>query len=266
MNPLWVAGCATAGRIWNKRSGGQPGRLIADNVERMIVYLNRRVPLANGKGTALVSAMDYELVMPYHWFLQPADATHRASYALRNLGRSPDGKHRTQKMHQLITGQKNVDHKNLDGLDNRRTNLRPAGPPDQAANHGKRADNTSGYIGVSWDKQYGKGRAQVRKNGKTGLAALHRVVPELAVSRLPGVVGLRVGVNRAVFIGLRERGVPLAAAALVGVQRDHRTLIGQLVGHGRDLDRAMCCLRPPGAGSASRAPPAPPRSRSGLRR
>jgi hypothetical protein len=167
MNPLWVAGCATAGRIWNKRSGGQPGRLIADNVERMIVYLNRRVPLANGKGTALVSAMDYELVMQYHWFLQPADAIHRASYALRNLGRSPDGKHRTQKMHQLITGQKNVDHKNLDGLDNRRTNLRPAGPPDQAANHGKRADNTSGYIGVSWDKQYGKWRAQVRKNGKT---------------------------------------------------------------------------------------------------
>jgi hypothetical protein len=127
MNPLWVAGCATAGRIWNKRSGGQPGRLIADNVERMIVYLNRRVPLANGKGTALVSAMDYKLVMQ----------------------------------------QKNVDHKNLDGLDNRRTNLRPAGPPDQAANHGKRADNTSGYIGVSWDKQYGKWRAQVRKNGKT---------------------------------------------------------------------------------------------------
>lgn len=137
------------------------------NVERMIVYLNRRVPLANGKGTALVSAMDRELVMQYHWFLQPADATHRASYALRNLGRSPDGKHRTQKMHQLITGQKNVDHKHLDGLDNRRTNLRPAGPPDQAANHGKRADNTSGYIGVSWDKHYGKWRAQVRKNGKT---------------------------------------------------------------------------------------------------
>jgi hypothetical protein len=48
----------------------------------------------------------------------------------------------------------------LDGLDNRRTNLRPAGPPDQAANHGKRADNTSGYIGVSWDKQHGKWRAQ----------------------------------------------------------------------------------------------------------
>ena len=63
--------------------------------------------------------------------------------------------------------QKNVDHKHLDGLDNRRTNLRPAGPPDQAANHGKRADNTSGYIGVSWDKHYGKWRAQVRKNGKT---------------------------------------------------------------------------------------------------
>ena len=34
-------------------------------------------------------------------------------------------------------------------------------------NHGKRADNTSGYIGVSWAKQYGKWRAQVRKNGKT---------------------------------------------------------------------------------------------------
>lgn len=130
----------------------------------MTVYLNLRVPLANGKGTALVHAMDYELVMQYTWHLRSPDASHHTGYARRSH-RGADGKWHNLFMHQFLTGQKNMDHKNLNGLDNRRSNLRPGGK-SQSVHRGKLQSNTSGMIGVSRDKQRGKWRAEVWKNGK----------------------------------------------------------------------------------------------------
>jgi AP2 domain len=127
------------------------------------VYLNRRVPLANRRGYALVHTMDYELVMQYRWFLMRGK---RTDYAKRNIKR-PDGAWTTQRMHQLISGRKNMDHANLNnGLDNRRSNLRPASGSQQQAHQRKRKDNTSGYVGVSWDESHGKWIAQVKKDGK----------------------------------------------------------------------------------------------------
>lgn len=70
-------------------------------------------------------------------------------------------------MHQLITGRKYVDHANRDGLDNRRSNLRPATGSQSSANRRKQKNNTSGYIGVYWHERDGKWIARVRgKNGR----------------------------------------------------------------------------------------------------
>ena len=59
-----------------------------------------------------------------------------------------------------------VDHKNANGLDNRRANLRAATCGENNWNTRLRKDNKSGYKGVYWLKSHGKWRAQITFNGK----------------------------------------------------------------------------------------------------
>lgn len=62
------------------------------------------------------------------------------------------------RMHRFILGITergvHVDHKNGDGLDNRRRNLRPCPPRFNGANRKKNSNNTSGYRGVSYSKRH----------------------------------------------------------------------------------------------------------------
>lgn len=61
---------------------------------------------------------------------------------------------RTILMHRHLAakmGLRNVDHKNMDRLDNRRENLRPCTQSQNLANSEKRPHNTSGFKGVNWN-------------------------------------------------------------------------------------------------------------------
>jgi hypothetical protein len=60
-----------------------------------------------------------------------------------------------------------VDHENRNGLDCRRTNLRLATHRQNIMNTGLRPANTSGYKGVSWDKENQKWRASIRAYGRS---------------------------------------------------------------------------------------------------
>jgi hypothetical protein len=105
-----------------------------------------RIPLTRGL-TALVDDADAPAVLAAGaWFALPEGRTH---YAARNYMRE-DGQRRVIRLHTFLTGWPRVDHRNGDGLDNRRDNLRPATYPQNNRNARRRSDNTSGYKGVSW--------------------------------------------------------------------------------------------------------------------
>lgn len=59
-----------------------------------------------------------------------------------------------------------VDHWDRDGLNNRWANLRSATVSQNLQNSGIRADNTSGFKGVSWSSSRGKWVAQISIYGK----------------------------------------------------------------------------------------------------
>ena len=87
----------------------------------------------------------------------------RTFYAARMTAR-PDRK--VILMHIEIMGEKSVDHEDGDGLNNVRSNLRLATQSQNMGNQCRRADNTSGYKGVSWDKSREKWEAYITITGR----------------------------------------------------------------------------------------------------
>ncbi len=57
-----------------------------------------------------------------------------------------------------------IDHRNGIRDDNRIDNLRDATESDNACNKGMQRNNTSGFIGVSFNRQNGKWRARIHRN------------------------------------------------------------------------------------------------------
>ncbi len=80
-----------------------------------------------------------------------------ANYAMANIGG------RVQTMHTYLLGNpdRDIDHINGNGLDNRRSNLRLATESQNMANRGKQRNNTSGFKGVHWSQKHGKWKAEI---------------------------------------------------------------------------------------------------------
>lgn len=102
------------------------------------------------------------------------DAFSGTWYGWRGLNREPyvlikvkeDGKWTSKRMHRVIMGEGlDVDHKNQNGLDNRRDNLRHVTKAVNNLIRSKRADNKSGVVGVNWDSKCGKWRSQIQRDG-----------------------------------------------------------------------------------------------------
>lgn len=72
-------------------------------------------------------------------------------------------------LHRGIAGAANgqqVDHRNRNGLDNQRSNLRPADQAQNNANAVKRSGCTSFFKGVAWEKRSEKWVAYINAGGK----------------------------------------------------------------------------------------------------
>jgi hypothetical protein len=119
----------------------------------------RLIPLTRGL-FAIVDADDYERLSRYKWH---AGGKGDNCYAQR----CENGK--TIKMHNEIIDVPAgliCDHKNHNRLDNRKCNLRSCTYSQNAQNRRPRADCTSGYKGVCWDRDRRKWQARIQHNGR----------------------------------------------------------------------------------------------------
>jgi len=100
---------------------------------------------------------DYEIIRKYTW------CEHINKNGYHSL-ESYDGKtNKVIRMHYLF-GCKGYDHADKNPLNNRRYNLRAATTFENAQNHNKQKSNTSGIIGVEWNKANNKWRSSITVN------------------------------------------------------------------------------------------------------
>ncbi len=117
---------------------------------------------------AIVDNEDYEELMRHKWYAH-RDSRTGTWYAQRNVPQG-NGKQTTSPMHRVILGAgpgEEVDHRNGDGLDNRRSNVRLCTKAQNTANRRKRRDACSSrFKGVARHKATGKWRARIMCGGK----------------------------------------------------------------------------------------------------
>jgi len=131
---------------------------------------------------ALVSDEDYPYLSQFAWHCLTIG---KMCYAMRSTPRV-NGKHKSILMHREILGvppDKKVDHKDGDGLNNVRDNLRPATQMQNAYNQAAPSTNTSGYKGVNWFARYGKWRARISINGRVKHLGYFDSIKDAALAR-----------------------------------------------------------------------------------
>lgn len=120
--------------------------------------------LTNNGMVALVDDEDFERLSAYKW---RAVKQCRVWYAVATVEIPPYGK--SCGMHRLILsppGRVGVDHRNGNGLDNQKHNLRLANDSQNQANRRNLTLNTSGFRGVCFNKKSNRWQSQIKYLGK----------------------------------------------------------------------------------------------------
>lgn len=135
----------------------------------------KRIPLTQGK-VAIVDDRFYErLTAMGHW-------TYSTTWGYAQLC---DGK-TTMQMHRIIwklAGRRLprlLDHRDLNKLNNRLNNLRPATPSQSAQNRGISSRNSSGFKGVHCDRASGKWIARIMVRGVRKFLGRHETAEKAA--------------------------------------------------------------------------------------
>lgn len=115
---------------------------------------------------AIVDDDDYELVMRYKWYL----SGERGGPYAQTTAYVADGEQVTLRMHTLIMDDNNIDHRDCNGLNNTRTNLRKATASQNMMNTRKQKGTASKFKGVH--RQSGRWKAQIYEDGKNTFLGL----------------------------------------------------------------------------------------------
>ena len=84
---------------------------------------------------------DYDNIKKYCWNTKDGNGDYKR--VVTNTEYS-----KTVPLHFIITGKHNIDHKNRDTFDNRKSNFRECTYQQNSSNRSKQSNNTSGIIGV----------------------------------------------------------------------------------------------------------------------
>jgi hypothetical protein len=110
----------------------------------------KRIPVSNGKYYTMVDDIDYKYLSKRKW--QYTKSNSNTVYVV-GWEKDENNKDRRILMHRIIMDANKgivVDHKNGNGLDNRRQNLRICTHSQNMANRSISTRNTSGYKGVMY--------------------------------------------------------------------------------------------------------------------
>lgn len=128
--------------------------------------MTKYIPLSQGKFAA-VDDEDFEWLSQWKWWYMQGYATRTTLSGSRKTKRTWD----RVLMHRLIVDAPegvDVDHRDLDGLNNQRSNLRTASRTQNTQNRGKFAKRecTSRFKGVCRRPENGRWRAYIRVHGR----------------------------------------------------------------------------------------------------
>lgn len=126
----------------------------------------KKIPLTK-KQFALVDDHDFDYLNQWKWYAHKGTNA-RTFYAIRKAS-SYRQNGITFRMHRVIMNNpkgKEIDHINGNGLDNRRANLRLATTSENQMNRRKQSNNTSGFMGVCWNKLAKKWQANITFRGR----------------------------------------------------------------------------------------------------
>lgn len=123
----------------------------------------KEIRLTHGK-VALVDDEDFDRVSKFAWSAKKAPRRKNLWYAYRITGRIDRTHPITEWLHHFIQGSKHqTDHRDGNGLNNQKSNLRPCNDSQNSANRRLNANNSTGFKGVT--SRRGKFVVQIGKKG-----------------------------------------------------------------------------------------------------
>ncbi len=133
---------------------------------------------------AKVDDEDFEVLNQWNWYAQKG---YKTFYACRSVFDSK-GRKSNLGMHRFLLGLKKgdkkfVDHKDSNGLNNQKNNIRVATYSENSCNIGIKSNNTSGFKGVSFCKITGLWHARIMFNKKNIPVGRFKEKQEAALAR-----------------------------------------------------------------------------------